>query len=265
MRGELRGARGPAEVSDRQQQPRHPPEGDDREVVPGDRRAPDRDVGIEERVEEVADRKQVGELDDTARQLVFGDEHPGEEVERQQQSVDDRRRGVLRGDRRGQRDSEAAERGGADHQRQQDRRQPVPGDVDAVEDGADRRQQDQHQQRDDDRVADPPRDEDPGRHRGAPAALEPAVFAGDHQRHRQRLHRRRDDREGHDRRHVVGGRVDPAPDVDRVPVEDDGEDQEHDHREHHGEEDGRGIAPEDLLVVAELVEDEAHRSSVRSR
>ena len=44
-------------------------------------------------------------LEDPAGELVFGDEDAGEEVERQQQGVDDRRGGVLGGDRRGERNA----------------------------------------------------------------------------------------------------------------------------------------------------------------
>ena len=44
-------ARGPAEVPDRQQQAGDAPEGDDREVVPGDGGAAGGDVGVEEGVE----------------------------------------------------------------------------------------------------------------------------------------------------------------------------------------------------------------------
>ena len=62
----------------------------------------------------MADREDVGEVDDPARQLVVGDEDAGEEVERQQQEVDDRGGRVLGRDRRGQGDAEAAEGGGAD-------------------------------------------------------------------------------------------------------------------------------------------------------
>ena len=102
-------ARRPAEEADREQSPGDAPDRDHREVVPGDSRAAGRHVGVEERVEEMADREDVGEVDDAVRQLVFGDEDAGEEVERQQQRVDDRRGGLLRGDRRGQRDAEAAE------------------------------------------------------------------------------------------------------------------------------------------------------------
>src|SRR3954464_9834906 len=251
------GSGGPAEEADREEEAGYAPEGDDGEVVPGDGGAAGGDVGVEEGVEEVADREEVGEGDDAVGELVFGDEDAGEEVERQQHRVDDRGGGVLGGDRGGEGDAEAAEGGGADDEGEQDRRQPVPGDVDAVEDAADRRQQDQHHQRDDDRVADPAGDEDPGRHRSPAAALEAAVFAGDHQGHRQRLHRRRDDRERHDRRHVIGGRLDPAAHVHGFAVEDDGEDEEDDHREHHREEDGGRVAPERLLVVAELVADES--------
>jgi hypothetical protein len=71
----------------------------------------------------VADREDVGEGDDAARELVFGDEDAGEEVERQQQGVDDRRGGVLRGDRGGKGDAEAAEGGGADDEGEEDLRQ----------------------------------------------------------------------------------------------------------------------------------------------
>ena len=55
-------------------------------------------VGVEEGLEEVADREEVGEVEDPAGELVVGDEDAGEEVERQQQRVDDRRGGVLGGD-----------------------------------------------------------------------------------------------------------------------------------------------------------------------
>src|SRR3954470_4458288 len=252
----LAGLRRPAEEADREEEAGYAPEGDDGEVVPGDGGAAGGDVGVEEGVEEVADREEVGEGDDAVGELVFGDEDAGEEVERQQHRVDDRGGGVLGGNRGGEGDAEAAEGGGADDEGEEDRRQAFPGDVDPQEDAADRGQQRQHHQGDDDRVADAAGDEDPGRHRGAAAALETAVFAGDHQRHRQRLHRRRDDRQRHDRRHVVGGRLHPAADVDGFAVEDDGEDEEDDHREHHREEDGGRVAPERLLVVAELVGDE---------
>ena len=83
-------------------------------------------VGVEEGEEEMADREDVGEVDDPARQLVVGDEDAGEEVERQQQEVDDRGGGVLGRDRRGEGDAEAGEGGGADAQDQQDLRDPAP-------------------------------------------------------------------------------------------------------------------------------------------
>ena len=137
----------------------------------------------------------------------------------------------------------------------EDRRRSLPGNRHRVEHAAERGEQDQHHQRRHDRVADAAGDEDPGRHRRAAAALEAAVLAGDHQRHRQALHRRRDHREGDDRRHVVGRRLDPAVDVDRLAAEDGGEDQQQHDREHHREEDRRRVAPEGLLVVAELVPD----------
>ena len=67
-----------------EQQADDAPGRDDREVAPLDpESAPGRDVGVEERLEEVADREGVGEVDDAVGQLVVGDEDAGEEVERQ--------------------------------------------------------------------------------------------------------------------------------------------------------------------------------------
>src|ERR1700753_3122617 len=120
-------AGGPAEITDRQEQPAETPDRDDEEGSPVDRVGAAGHVGVEEGEEEVADREDVGEVDDPARQLVVGDEDTGEEIERQQDEVDDRRGGVVGRDRRGQRDAEAGEGGGADGEYQQDLRQSRPG------------------------------------------------------------------------------------------------------------------------------------------
>src|SRR5689334_24259187 len=113
-------ARGPAEVADREQQAGDAPERDDCQVSPLQAAAAAWVIDVEEGLEEVTNRKEVGEVDDPTGQLIVGDEDPGEEVERQQQRVDDRCRGVLRRDRGGQGDAEAAEGGGSDQQREDD-------------------------------------------------------------------------------------------------------------------------------------------------
>src|ERR1700759_2203265 len=95
-------AGGPAEIADGQEQPAEGPDRDDEEVPPVDRVGAAGHVGVEEGEEEVADREDVGEVDDPARQLVVGDEDAAEEVERQQQEVHDRGGGVLGRDRRGE-------------------------------------------------------------------------------------------------------------------------------------------------------------------
>src|SRR6201985_3710094 len=76
-------AGGPAEITGRQEQPAEAPDRDHEEVSPVDRVGAAGHVGVEEGEEEVADREDVGEVDDPARQLVVGDEDAGEEVERQ--------------------------------------------------------------------------------------------------------------------------------------------------------------------------------------
>src|SRR4029078_2061169 len=86
----------PAEEADREEKPGDAPERDDGEVVPGDGAGrPRGDVGVEEGVEEMAGWEEVGEGEDAVRYLVFGDEDAREEVEREEQDVDDRRRRVL--------------------------------------------------------------------------------------------------------------------------------------------------------------------------
>src|ERR1700744_2431399 len=137
-------AGGPAEVADGQEQPAEAPDRDDQEVPPVDRVGAAGHVGVEEGEEEVADREDVGEGDDAARELVVGDEDAAEEVERQEDEVDDRGGGVLGRDRRGERDAQGGEGGGADRQHQQDLRDPSPGEADAVDEAADHRQQGQH-------------------------------------------------------------------------------------------------------------------------
>src|SRR6201999_3834903 len=122
-------AGGPAEVADGQEQPAEAPDRDDEEVPPVDRMGAAGDVGVEEGEEEVADREDVGEVDDPARQLVVGDEDAGEEVERQQDEVDDRGGRVLGRDRRGERDAEGGEGGGAGRQHEQGLGGPAPGEV----------------------------------------------------------------------------------------------------------------------------------------
>src|ERR1700753_4065485 len=126
-------AGGPAEITDRQEQSAEAPDRDDQEVSPVERVGAAGHVGVEEGEEEVADREDVGEVDDPARQLVVGDEDAGEEVERQQQEVDDRGGGVLGRDRGGEGDAEAGEGGGADREDEQDLREPVPGGGGAVD------------------------------------------------------------------------------------------------------------------------------------
>src|ERR1700753_3345237 len=76
-------AGGPAEVADGQEQPAEAPDRDDEEVPPVDRVGAAGDVGVEEGEEEMADREDVGEVDDDARQLVGGGEHPGEGGEKE--------------------------------------------------------------------------------------------------------------------------------------------------------------------------------------
>lgn len=127
MQGASPRAGGPAEISDRQEQPAEAPDRDDQEVSPVDRVGAAGHVGVEEGEEEVADREDVGEVDDPARQLVVGDEDAGQEVERQQDEVDDRGGRVLGRDRRGEGDAEGGEGGGADRQYQQDLWDPGPG------------------------------------------------------------------------------------------------------------------------------------------
>src|SRR6201999_830950 len=122
-------AGGPAEITDRQGEAAEAPDRDDQEVSPVDRVGAAGDVGVEEGEEEVADREDVGEVDDPARQLVVGDEDAGEEVERQEQEVDDRGGGLLGRDRRGERDAEGGEGGGAGRQHEQGLGGPAPGEV----------------------------------------------------------------------------------------------------------------------------------------
>ena len=122
-------ARGPAEEADREQQAGDAP---DRRRPPGcPTRAPEPPpghVGGEEGLEEVPDREVVGEVDDAARDLVVGDEDAGEEVERQQQRVDDRRGGVLRGDRAVRAMPRQQKEAAPTTSVSEDRRQPLPGD-----------------------------------------------------------------------------------------------------------------------------------------
>src|ERR1700742_3936512 len=80
-------AGGPAEVADGQEQPTEAPDRNDQEVSPVERVGTAGHVGVEEGEEEVADREDVGEVDDPARQLVVGDEDAGEEVERQEGEI----------------------------------------------------------------------------------------------------------------------------------------------------------------------------------
>src|SRR5215475_2291749 len=81
-------ARCPAEKADREKEAGDSPGRDDRQVAPLQcrPRAPGV-IDVEEGLEEVADREEVGEMDDAAGQLIVGDEDAGEEVERQQQGV----------------------------------------------------------------------------------------------------------------------------------------------------------------------------------
>ena len=154
-----------------------------------------------------------------ARELVFGDEDAGEEVERQEQGVDDRGGGVLGGDRRGQRDAEAAERGGAEDQRHQDRRQPLQGIGTAVEEPPITASSASMITATTIELPTRPAMKTQGGIGVPRPRFSRPSFAGDHQRHRQGLHRRGDDREGDDRRHVVGGRLDPAPHVHGLAAE----------------------------------------------
>ena len=61
--------------------------------------------------------------------------------------------------------------------------------------------------------------------------------------------------------HVVGGALDLEP-LDVRVLEEAREDEEEEQREDRSEEDGRPVSPEDLLVEAELVQDQRRRRSL---
>src|ERR1700744_6179187 len=74
---------GPAEVADREEEAAAPPDRHHQQVVPVQRVGAAGHVGVEEGEEEVADREDVGEMDDPARQLGVGEEAAGEEEDGQ--------------------------------------------------------------------------------------------------------------------------------------------------------------------------------------
>ena len=152
----------------------------------------------------------------------------------------------------------------ADDQRDEQRRDGRRRDRDPVEHVAEQRDEHDHQQRDDEGVADPPADVCPGRQRRAPDPLQAPALAHLDDPHRDVDERRRDDGQGDDPRHVVGRGVD-AEAVDLLIAEQRREQEQEDDREHDGEEHRRRAAPEDLLLEAELMKDEgrrAHRSAL---
>src|ERR1700742_3206860 len=78
---------GPAEVADREEEAADPPDRHHQQMVPVQCVGAAGHVGVEEGEEEVADREDVGEVDDSARQLVVGDKDAGEEVEGQEGEI----------------------------------------------------------------------------------------------------------------------------------------------------------------------------------
>ena len=142
----------------------------------------------------------------------------------------------------------------ADAQGDQDGRQVVPGNWDAVEEAPERGDDHEHQHRDHDRRCRSDRRRRPSSAAACPRPrLRHAVLAVDGQRDREADQRRGDDGERDDRRHVVGGGLDPTELLDRLVAEDRRKDQQEDHRQQHREEHGCRVAPEDLLIEAELV------------
>ena len=104
------------------------------------------------------------------------------------------------------------------------------------------------------RVQHPGQQVGPGRHRRAPDALQHALVPGVGHAHGQVRVGRGDHREGQDRARVVGGVGDlvAAGQRGRVVAQERGEDHQEDQREGEREEGGRWVAPERLLLEADL-------------
>src|SRR3954467_5930126 len=251
--------RGPLEGTYRDEEPRDAPRRHHGEIDPLESGAArPAHPGGEEGLEEVANGEDVRDVEDPAGNLALGDEDAGEEVEREDRDVRDRRRRALGGNEAGEREAEAAEGGGADRKGDEYCRHAIPRDAHAVGDPADRGQEDEHHDRDDERVPDPAGEEDPIGERGPAASLEDPELAVDRHAHREVLEGGGDHRQRDDRRDVVGADADAdALDVNAVaaPEHQAEDDQEH-HRERNREEDRGRVAPEGLLVEPELMESE---------
>jgi hypothetical protein len=245
----------------------------------GPRRRPTRTTPspgtVARRVEEPPDREDLaGRADPPGRVVADRDEHPGQEQQRQDQRVHDRRGGVRVGNETAHRQADRGEAPGPQHERQQERPEVgPPGKVGPVrhhpERGGDRDQQepDQH------RVCDPRRQVDPRWERGAPHPLQDALVTGDHDAHREVRVARRDHPERRHRHDVVRRVVEPDATDDRLAAAEQGrEDHQEQQREGEREEGRGGVPPEHPVRGADLADEQGERahgswpsSPVRSR
>ncbi len=131
-------------------------------------------VGVEEGGGEVADGEDVGDIDQPVRQGRDGDEHAGDEIERQHHALGDGLSGVLVADDGGRGEAEAAEGRGADDNGEGEGGGGAGRDVGAEGGPAHGDEHDRGGDGDDGGGERPPGDEGGGRHRGGAAALEHA-------------------------------------------------------------------------------------------
>jgi acyl-CoA synthetase (AMP-forming)/AMP-acid ligase II len=249
--GRSAGTRRPAEEADREQQPGRAPSGHNEDVRPAERRPEERGLHPHH---EVPHREDAGDPQDPRGGVVAErDEDPGQELQRQDDRVDDRGRGVGVRDDRGEREPERAERGAAHQQGDGELQQRDPGgNSRAVEDAPERRCDDDQQYRDEQRVQDLGAEERPGGQRRPVGPLEHPVLALEADHGGDVVEARRYHREGGHRGHVVGGGVHrPGADVNGVMPEQRGEDHQEHEREREGEEGQSGVPPERLVDVAE--------------
>jgi len=255
-------AREPAEEAHRDDRAGDSPQRDDRELPPGDAgEARPRGEGQEQRLEERLDRKHVGRALEALGQGGALDEHARGQEQREDEHVGEGRRRVLGGDDRADGEPERAEGGGAHAEGEEGTRERGHGQRHAEGDPAERSEDGREHETDHHRGGRPRREIDPRGERGAADACQQAALARDGQRYGDVHEGGSDKAEGHDGRHVVDAAGKDATVDHRGPAtEHAGEQEEEGHGQRDGEEHGARLAPEQLLVVGELVPEEACRA-----